>query len=631
MLDLEQFTALDTETHLIGVTQQAPPMVCLSTANHRGNRLWHRRDSECLKAIEAMFNEALTQDRYIVGQHIAYDMGVIGNEWPHLLPVIFRLYDSDRVMCTIVRQKLIDIGKGEHVKGQRYNLEVLAKQHHYPGDVSKQNPWRLRYSELDNVPVRDWPKEAVEYPLTDGHSTLYVALSQEDDCTYLDDQFRQSRAAFGLQLVSAWGIRTDRIMVARYRAQVEAKIERYKAELVAADLIYQDKRGEWHKRAKKAEALAVEAWEGNVPREFQTKGGKASLDSDACAAMLSPILTAYQGFSSASTAMSRVESMEQGTSLPLHTRFDSLVETGRTSSSDPNIQNVVVEPGARECFVPRKGNVLLVADFDANELRSICQGMIHLGLRPRMADVLNAGGDPHCMVAATILGCSYDEAVRRCSDPEDKEAYLARQCGKIGNFGKYGGLGKESLRIQARAKYKVKLTEAEVDALVDGWMATWPEAQQYFDWVRGETRGGRAWFKHFVSNRHRGNIPYTVLANTVFQGLAADETKAVLWALVRECYVGQGILSGSRVVNYVHDEYHTEVPESDQLQEFADAYQKLLTETANEWLPDVPTRAKPMAVRRWSKKAKAIKDAKGRLGVWEWDEAIKAGSPGYAT
>ncbi|WP_177233551.1 hypothetical protein [Stigmatella erecta] len=47
----------------------------------------------------------------------------------------------------------------------------------------KKNPlaWRLRYGELDGIPVECWPVEAVEYPKRDARHTIDVFFKQEEE------------------------------------------------------------------------------------------------------------------------------------------------------------------------------------------------------------------------------------------------------------------------------------------------------------------------------------------------------------------------------------------------------------------------------------------------------------------
>lgn len=88
---------------------------------------------------------------------------------------------------------------------------------------------------------------------------------------------------------------------------------------------------------------------------FGTEEGRKliSLDSDACQDSGDPLLEAYAEASSLGKVLTNdVPALRKGTTEPIHTHFD-LVETGRTSSAGPNIQNPRRIYGVRECFVPR--------------------------------------------------------------------------------------------------------------------------------------------------------------------------------------------------------------------------------------------------------------------------------------
>lgn len=629
---IDQITAWDTETFLITQQNPVPQMVCLSYARHDESGVLHARDQKCKRRFCWMIDECLSSDGYMVGHNVAYDLAVVAQEYPEYWPLIWRMYDEERVLDTMLRQKLIDIAKGEYRRHGEYTLENLSRRHAHPKELDK-DTWRLKYGELYNTPIDMWPQDAIEYPRHDALATLFVCVSQMDDERYLEDQHRQARAAWALHLISAWGIRTDRVMVERHRNNTLRRMADVESLLLKHDLIYKDKRGEWHKRAKKAAEMCARAWKASgfdeIPRDFLTDGGAPSLSEDAADALKDPVISAYQMFASAATVMNRVDELEQGIWLPIHTRFDSIMETGRTSSQKPNIQNRAVEPGDRECFVARKGHCLLDTDIDGLELRTISQSLIYAGIKPKLASVLNANGDPHCVVGAQLLGISYEEALRRKEDPNDTAMFLARQSGKIANFGLNAGLGWGSLIVQARQKYGVTLTEQSAKELIAAWHGAYPEFKEFFSWVRSLCAGGNAWIQHFTSNRYRGDIPYTVTCNTFSQGLGADAMKHVMYHLVKECYIGSGPLRGSRVVNFIHDQFLTEVPEGG-VNDIAPTYEKLITDRTNEWLPDVKTKAKAIATRRWSKLAKRKVDEKGRLIIWEWEEAKKAGSTGYA-
>lgn len=611
------FFAFDTETHLIKPGEQVPRMVCLSYAcealDSIASNVLHRDD---LLTPSVLHTALLDQTKVLVGQFVAYDMAVIIRQWPELLPLVFDAYNADRVTCTQVRAKLIDIAHGEYRMHGEYNLATLAKRAKYPEDLDK-DTWRLRYSEFDQTPVKDWPEGAVHYSLHDALSTLWVTSEQEqfrESC--LADQFRQARASFALHLVSAWGITTDQKMVAELKRKIQLELDRSRDLLEKEGLVYKDKKGVWHKRAKEAQARILRVF----PEVSRTPTGNPSLDADSCELSGDSVLKAYAHWGGAVTALGHATELEPGL---IHTRFDSLVSSGRTSASKPNIQNRSKEPGDRECFVPRPGMVFLDIDFDGLELRTAAQAMIYAGIRTRtLADALNNGVDPHSIVGSSLLKIPLEEFLERKQNPADKEVFLARQAGKIANFGLAGGLGKHALVKQARALYHVILTVEEAENLIAAWYRAWPEFREYFAWVNQQCRGGFAWVTQFVSERKRGHIPYTEACNTFFQGLGADVAKSALWDVIQACYVpgNNAELFGCRVVNFIHDEFILEVPEDNKLTERAKELERVVIQGGNKFLPDVPVTAKAIATRRWSKLAERIV-VNGKLQVWEWDGA----------
>jgi hypothetical protein len=647
--------AFDNETFLIGQAQVAPPLVCVSFTDGEEVDVVHRRDPAAYRF--ARF--ALESEHELVGQNVPFDLAVWCNEWPDLLDLVFAAYDADRVVDTMVRQKLLDIAHGcyrgfrsgltgvwiEH----KYHLADLAKRHTYPVDLDK-DTWRLRYNELVDLDVADWPEGAVDYSAHDALSTFHVWRAQEAERRLLDDQYRQCRAHWALHLMSAWGVRTDPAMVDRLEKLTRAMLADHEATLLEHKLIEPKKAGGFTKKVKRAQEFAKAAWERRGGEMVLTDGKQVSLSEDAAERLGDPVITAFQQFGSASTILARVEELRPGL---LHTRFDELMQSGRTSSSKPNIQNravdIMVRPrcghkvnkkktscpecktpyevaGDREAFVPREGCVLLMSDVPGLELRTIAQTCVKIVGYSRLGEILNAGRDPHIEVAATLRGISLEEAYRRKTDPNDTDIYLARQTGKVVNFGLNARLGWRGLIEQARTKYGVLLNEYESKQAIEAYYATLPEMREFHSWVDGECANGMGQAIHLFSGRVQGLLSPTMMSNTFSQGLGADATKAALYELARVCYVGRGQpLYGSRSVNYVHDDYHVETLEEN-LDAKSEQMADVICTEINKWLPDVPVprdEMRPIAARRWSKKAKRELNPNGTLAVWEWQEWIR--------
>ena len=655
-----RIVAWDTETCLIRPGVLAPELVCLTATVDRGPaKIWHVSDPALLETFESWLTDP---EVLLVGQNVAYDMAVMGAHSPDLLPHIFEAYKANRVTDTMIRAKLLDIAAGTYRgklgDGNRwikydYSLEALARR--YLGKTLDKDTWRLRYGELISTPLDQWPAGAIEYPLSDAVHTrdLYFVEEEQNgksrvgDC--LLDQFRQTYSAFCLHLVSAWGLRTSSAGVDSFEASVGAAYEEVKARLITAGLVRPN--GVRNTLAAKNRMVEVCEAEGLTLRV--TEARQVCLDADACEASGDPLLQDYAELSTLSKVLSTdVVMLRSGTASPIHTRFD-LAETGRVTSSKPNVQNVRRLPGIRECFVPREGYVFAQADYDGLELRTLAQVCVHLFAKSALADALNSGLDPHLALAASILGISYEEAKER---KKDKDVDAARQTAKVANFGFPGGLGIKKLVLFARKSYGVLLTEESARDLKNQWLTRWPEMANYFQHVSSldntkqevaaildkwqqsldkeptdsEFKKATAMARAIVmrsgnvpvlrqlqSRRVRGGATYTAMCNSYFQGLGSDATKEALRLITEACYVDtDSPLFGCRVVNYIHDEFILEVPEGPGAHDAAEELARLMVKGANIWLPDVPAKTEPLLMRYWSKEAKRVVDDEGRLIPW---------------
>jgi DNA polymerase-1 len=626
---------LDFETALAMPGLQAPPPVCLAAVSESSPAEVYKDDQM------DVFQAALESGEPLVFLYGPFDLRVAANARPDLLPLIFQAYDEDRIFDVTVRQKLIDIatGDGKRFQGQ-YSMQDLAWRL-LKEKIEKEDTWRLRYWELINVPLCDWPEDAIEYPKKDVITTRAIFQVQENDLAevnrlcVLADQHRQCRADFALGLASAWGLRTDKAQAAKLRADSEKQLLELQDSLLENGLLrWQKKKGVMSiaKCQKKAQErmLAVDP-EARLTKkgvELTKEGvdisGEAkyiSVDAEACRDSGDALLEQYSSYAQTSKFLTgAMKTLEMGADEPIHTRFEVLLDTGRTSSSKPPLQNLSRKPGVRECFKPRDGWVFVATDFDKAELHTLAQVCINLFGRSCLAEVLNNGFDPHIGLGARLAGTTYDGLAERIK-AKDKEAKEWRQRAKPGNFGFPGGMGPEGMVRYAKGHYGVILTLDEADDLRESWREEYPVvAYDYLGWI-GDIIGpdGYTTIEHFDSHRWRGRVKYCNAANSFFQGMSADGMKRALWKVTKKCYLPGTALYGCRVVNEVHDEIIIEAPEtiaSDAAWEMRDT----MVQAYNHFTRDVPVNATPALMDRWSKSAETLIDSHGNLQVWRYKE-----------
>ena len=149
-------------------------------------------------------------------------------------------------------------------------------------------------------------------------------------------------------------------------------------------------------------------------------------------------------------------------------------ETGRYTSSKPNLQNIPVRdhPEYREAFaVPADSELAIVgADFAGCEMRCLA----YLSQDPALMSAYN--NDPerdiHVFAAALIYSKDYDEISQKVAEGE-KSAKKLRRTAKNLNFGIAYGIGYNKLSEDSG------ITVAEAKVALEGWRNAFPKASAF--------------------------------------------------------------------------------------------------------------------------------------------------------
>jgi DNA polymerase family A len=680
--------SVDSETGLMQSALMAPPLACVTWTDNVEDDpgLVHVKDPACKRIVE----ETLCMPH--VGANMAYDHAVFGAQYPDLLPLIFESLDADLSHDVIIMQKLFDIGDGMYrgmevdeggdepvFRSYRYSLSDL--NYRYFGEYLEKDAYRLSYGLARHLPLSAWSEGQKKYAKTDataGLKVFHAMMTQKlrvHPSRYLKPETFQCRAAFALQLIACWGFKTDTREVRRFLQSLAVDQDRRREQLIAEGLVRRN--GKRDTKLAKSRMIArmgsncvltdtgVEHYrnwwaacaKAKIPITEETKrlekerlfaAGYVSLSSSTCLMTGDPLLLEYARYSNHQTLISKVSRLKtQG--LPIQTGFETLLETGRTSSSAskliPNsvaIQNLPRKAGMRECFVPRncemsipreQRKILVAADFGMAELVSLAENCYQLFGYSKLRDALNAGIDPHLDLAAMFLGISYEEAKRRKNE-ELLQEY--RQMCKAFNFGKPGGLGPDKFILWAWAQYHVKFGDTPAEALESVKTKTklyfqkWPEVREYLKHIGKlcDNSTGLCDIQHWKSDHLRGKMQYTVAANSNFQSLTSYGFKAALWEVVKRCYVGKKVggqlktakfertrLTGNRVVAPVHDEIVLEAREHD-ADEASLELEDVMVAEYQKWTPNTKIGVERSFSRRWRKGAKpAFRN--GRLVPYE--------------
>lgn len=214
----------------------------------------------------------------------------------------------------------------------------------------------------------------------------------------------------------------------------------------------------------------------------------------------------------------------------------------------------------------------------------------------------------------------YDGQVYCLTLPSD--AVLVRDGGvpvitfQCANFGNPGGLGAARFRAYAKGSWGVEISEEQATELRNLWFAMLREAKPYFDLIGKLTGDGSNYeIIQTRSNRVRGDVGFTDGANGFFQGLAADCAKDAGFDLSEAMYRDTSSPAyGSRIVDFVHDEFLFEVP-IDRAHEAAWTANAILEAAGRRWMPGCPPKSEPALMERWYKDAESVVE-NGRLTPW---------------
>lgn len=635
--------AMDLETYLITPQDQAPKIVCgqMGTCEEGRHRVYLRED------LRPQLDKILDGTWEVWGHNISFDLACLIKTWPDLTERIWSLLLDGKIYDTMIAAKLRANEEGTLQRLDKPGVRAFSMmgcvEREFGADLSadkSEDSWRLRYSELDGVPVDQWPEDALRYALDDVYWTHRLALRYGHPA----DLKNKTCAQFALYLTTVEGIHVDASVVDRLRSEFSASLVGLQAQLVEAKILKWNKpKGAWSKDMHQIKSRVIAAWpDGDWPltktgldkrRELMRSGDwwdwsedergafcekYASTDGDTCQQSGDNdliTLDEYKGVEKLLT--SYLTKLDKGKDHPLRVSYSVPKATGRTSAwGDIGIQQLPRKYDIRCAIIPSAPDRVIVGcDYDSLELRSWAQVCLDLLGHSTLAENYqrDPGFDPHSYFAGQMRGVDYATALQlKKTDPSFADD---RQCAKPCNFGFAGGMGSATMVSYARAGYNVIFTLERAMQLRDSWFDTWHEARPYLDYIAYKVLGkkDRGSIEQIRSGRLRGDVTFCAAANGYFQGLAADGALRAVVEVQRRCYADKSsALYGSKMLAFIHDEILVDTP-ADRGHDAAMELRDLMISSMQEFTPDIPIRCEPVIMERWIKGAKPVYDNNGRL------------------
>lgn len=446
--------AIDYETFPISEEHPYPKPVCLSYYRDEGFKGILAADE-----IEKWLQQYLNED-ILIAHNASFEVGVTYTWYPNLREKLKGALRWGKIRCTMIQEQLLKLQKKKaKVKD---DLATLVEQY-FQVDISTTkigDSWRLRYGELEGMPVSEWPKEAYEYSLMDSvwAHKIYTAQNRVDCQPSIE-------AECYLNLMGATGfeIDTDRVN------QLETEIYKYLEpmyKLLIEKGFFTVKKGQ---QRPKVESKIIKAYvEENIEAVMYTPKGNVSCKGEHLELYVlnteDEYLNAYLKVLEYDKVLTAFISRLKNSKL-IRSSYSACKSTGRTSSKSSklypsvNIQQMPRQVKGmtwdiRNCFVARKGHKLVSIDYSGLELASTGHQLGKFYTHSALHKTINQGNVPtdlHSVLAAQIATIKWGRKVTYeefFKNKKEKEYAEIRQLAKPINLGFPGGIGYDVMRGQ---------------------------------------------------------------------------------------------------------------------------------------------------------------------------------------
>ncbi|MCL9997829.1 MAG: DNA polymerase I [Erythrobacter sp.] len=548
-----QVVAVDTETSsldamradLVGVSLALGPNdACYIPLGHGGTDMFAQKPEQVPLAEAIALLKPLLEDEAVlkIFQNGKYDLNVLARQGIAVSPI------DD----TMVISFDLDAGRGEDGIGGGHGMDELSQRHlgHTPipfKDLCGTGKKAISFAEvpLDRATAYAAEDADITWRL---HAHLKPRLAVEGGSRVYERVDRPLIAV--VAGMEREGIRVDRARLARLSEEFAIEIGRLEGEIHAlagqeftvgspkqlGEILFdklgykggkKGKTGQYSTDVSVLEKLAVEG--APIARkvlEWRQLAKLKSTYTDALQAAINP---------------------DTGR---VHTSY-SLVgaQTGRLSSTDPNLQNIPIRTAIgrqiREAFVPEPGNVLLAADYSQIELRLAA----HMADVASLKEAFAQGEDIHARTAREMFG----EVTRD-----------TRARAKTINFAILYGISRWGLAG------RLEVSAEEAQGMIDTYFLRFPGIQRYIHETLESVRargysetlfGRKTWFPRINSkNQAERQGSERAAINAPIQGTSADIIKRAM-ARMLPALVDAG-LHDVRMLLQVHDELVFELPEA---------------------------------------------------------------------
>lgn len=693
-------TAMDTET-CVCEGHKIPTLALISVSD--GQRSYLLKPE---RVAEFLIHH-LKSGGHLVCHNVAFDFAVIDNhleqsDLTHARKLLWLAADTGRVHDTMLLAALVNLAQIDLTAP----ISLAEAVREWCGYELEKDEFRMRFAETIGQCFSQIDPGFLRYAAADAIATIQLYGRLTAIARDIGEQHKlpqehglltetlQVKAAISLDRIYRRGLRVDMEQAYQLRKNIDADIQ------ASINMIAEVAPEVWH-REKMNGKLRISGTTG-LPRMnmkslekrlvkigddlgisiSKTKGGRPTTAVKNFWYQhrnAAPLVSAYCAYKEKTKLANFFDALQEPS---IHPRYQTLVRTGRTSCSGPNIQQLPASHPVREAIAARPGHVFLIIDYHSLELRTLAAVCFAQFGHSRLREILIQGIDPHSYTAAMFADVSLDEFERH---PEKKRL---RQKAKVFNFGLPAGFGASALVEHARSAYGVELSLREAERFIE--MVTtevYPELGLYLaDDVHAVLADALAAKKSYVVNafpepygpgmlrkvvegepQNRSGKPYNPrLINAIWRKLGslcrnknlrehidrrntdADSPLRKLFYRPVATLTGrlrgavpftaakntpfQGLAadgckqamwnltkSGYQIVAFIHDEFIIELPDTADYDAESANISAICSDSMQPFVPGIPVPCEFAITQRWHKAAEAVYDDRGRLQLWRPD------------
>ncbi|WP_339345858.1 DNA polymerase I [uncultured Sphingomonas sp.] len=551
------WVAIDTETtgkdpmaaELVGISLALHPnLACYVPLAHGGTDMFAEKPVQLDAAVALAKLKPLLEDASVlkIGHNLKYDMIVLARAYAASGGVVLAPYDD-----TIVMSFALDAGLHGH------GMDELAATHLSHSciaykDVVGTGKKALGFHEIDL-------KAATRYAAEDADVTLrlwrrFGPRLPVESATRVYQMVDRPLVAVVARMEQR-GVKVDRERLAQLSGDFSAQIATL--ETVVHDLaggpftigspkqlgdVLFERMGLKGGRKGKSGVYSTDV----------TELERLSVDKDSPgAAIATKVLEWRQLTKLKNTYTDALQEQINPATGRVHTSYSLTgAQTGRLSSTDPNLQNIPIrtEVGRqiRDAFVAEPSNVILAADYSQIELRLAA----HMAEVPQLKEAFARGDDIHSLTAQELFG----EVTRD-----------TRASAKTINFAILYGISRWGLAG------RLDISADEAQSMIDRYFDRFPGINRYIAETLTQVRergytttlfGRKTHFPRIRSKvQHERQGAERAAINAPIQGTSADIIKRAM--LRMEPALAEAGLADVRMLLQVHDELVFELPERD--------------------------------------------------------------------